>query len=144
MRQLQSVFCDDIRQELGGKLTYVGVYTGALLTQSFPLVLPKFFVGVSLLTSHPVPAGPVDIRLLLDDALIAERQIDLSMLIASGVAERKPFEPLGTDQVEVLNTFFVFAPLQIERPATMRIRASIGGEELKALGLKIAQLPSEA
>jgi hypothetical protein len=27
-RQVQTVFCDDIRHELGGKLSYIGVYSG--------------------------------------------------------------------------------------------------------------------
>lgn len=141
MRQIQSIFCDDIRQEVGGKLTFVGVYTGFLLVQSFPLVLPKFFVSVSFLTSHPIPHGPVTVRVLLDDAEIAARQVDLSQLVASAVADRKLDGVPSADQVEVLNTFFVFAPLHIEGPSIMRIRASVGGDELKALGLRIAQLP---
>jgi hypothetical protein len=38
-----SIFCDDIRNEPGGKLSFVGCYNAVMLTAPrFPIVLPKF------------------------------------------------------------------------------------------------------
>jgi hypothetical protein len=36
-RHLQTIFCDDIRHELGGKLSYIGVYSGRLIVPDFPV-----------------------------------------------------------------------------------------------------------
>lgn len=47
------IFCDDVRQEVGNKLTVVGMYTGDLLMHSptMPAVLPKFCVLVTYIQS---------------------------------------------------------------------------------------------
>ena len=38
-----TIFCDDIRREVGEKASYIGVYTGHMLVPgNFPLLLPKF------------------------------------------------------------------------------------------------------
>src|SRR5262249_10273063 len=42
-----TIFCDDIRVEVGGKLTYVGSYGGRMgVYGTFPCVLPKIFLGI--------------------------------------------------------------------------------------------------
>lgn len=43
-----TVFCDDIRSEVGGKVTFVGVYQSEMTVQgaTFPLLLPRFGFGV--------------------------------------------------------------------------------------------------
>lgn len=44
-----TLFCDDIRAEVGGKLTYVGHYTGDLIVHSnAPAVLPKLVAVTQL------------------------------------------------------------------------------------------------
>jgi hypothetical protein len=41
-----TIFCDDIRVEIGGKLTYVGVYTGPMLVPTFPFTLQKLALSI--------------------------------------------------------------------------------------------------
>ena len=42
-----TIFCDDIRAEVGGKLTYVGSYSGTMLVHgSFPTIVPKLALGM--------------------------------------------------------------------------------------------------
>jgi hypothetical protein len=57
-RHLQTIFCDDIRHEVGGKLSYIGVYSGRLLVPGFPLSLPKLCVAVRAVAprAQPLPA----------------------------------------------------------------------------------------
>lgn len=44
-----TVFCDDIRRELNGKMTLVGSYNGAMfINGALPTTLPKFCLAVSL------------------------------------------------------------------------------------------------
>jgi hypothetical protein len=43
-----AIFCDDIRMEIGGKLTFVGCYINDMYVHSsFPVVLPKFCIAVN-------------------------------------------------------------------------------------------------
>jgi hypothetical protein len=41
-----TLFCDDIREEVGDKLTYVGTYAGRITHDKFPFVLPKIALGI--------------------------------------------------------------------------------------------------
>ena len=42
-----TVFCDDIRHEINGKITLVGTYTNIMyISGSLPHVLPKFCLGI--------------------------------------------------------------------------------------------------
>ncbi|MDD2774459.1 MAG: hypothetical protein PHU06_00740 [Gallionella sp.] len=36
-----AIFCDDIRQELHGKMSLMGIYNGSMYVPVFPIVLPK-------------------------------------------------------------------------------------------------------
>lgn len=41
------IFCDDIRHELHGKITFVGTYTNVMyINGTFPAVLPKLCMGI--------------------------------------------------------------------------------------------------
>jgi hypothetical protein len=42
-RHIQTVFCDDIRHEVGGKHSYIGVYSGKLFVPTFPATLSTYF-----------------------------------------------------------------------------------------------------
>jgi hypothetical protein len=79
-RHLQTIFCDDIRHELGGKLSYIGVYSGRLIVPDFPVTLPKLCVAVCALTSAERPFGNLVLRVLKDDDVVTEGVLDESQL----------------------------------------------------------------
>lgn len=74
-RVAHCVFCDDIRFEMGNKISLMGIYTGVLnVDQSFPLALPKFGVVVwvisdfddfpaNMITTIVLPGGHELVRL---------------------------------------------------------------------------------
>ncbi len=44
-----AIFCDDIRQELGGKYSLMGCYTGSIVfSDALPTVCPKFCIQAEL------------------------------------------------------------------------------------------------
>ncbi len=45
-------------------------------------------------------------------------------------------------QVPTLNSFFVFSPFEISGPSALRVRAGLGGVELRGVGLRIDQMPA--
>src|ERR1700761_8771536 len=58
-----SIFCDDIRNEPGGKLSFIGCYNGVIFVPpEFPLVLPKFCVHVHILSPATEPYESIVVR----------------------------------------------------------------------------------
>lgn len=40
------IFCDDVRQEIGGKRSFIGVYGDELYVPTLPALIPKFYIVV--------------------------------------------------------------------------------------------------
>lgn len=55
MRYGYCIFCDDIRTELGEKLSFMGVYNGILFLPEFPYTLPKLCAHINLVTPADQP-----------------------------------------------------------------------------------------
>lgn len=61
------VYCDDVRQEVGGKLSYMGVYNSSLYpSQPFPAVLSKLFAVVNYSEPEEVEAAPIVLEITLE------------------------------------------------------------------------------
>src|SRR5271165_3565530 len=43
-----TIFCDDIRAEVDGKVSFIGSYNGLMYVPSFPVTVPKFGFGVTI------------------------------------------------------------------------------------------------
>lgn len=139
------IYCDDIRQELGGKQTLVGVYSGTLQVQSFPVILPKLCLALQLLL--PAEGLPKDLKIevLQGDAVIAEGEFpmdDLQAAVAALEAEKGVASPEGDRPM--LGVQFIFSPIRLEGPGTIRPRVRMGEQEIVANGLRIAQVADNA
>ncbi|MGY0561669.1 DUF6941 family protein [Luteimonas sp. A277] len=137
-----AVYCDDIREEVGGKSTLVGVYHGSLMVQSFPATLPKLCVVLQVvLPAENLPEG-LKMRVMLDEELLAEGEMavrDLEAALAAiptEVERSKPSEEKGW----VVAANFIFAPMKLEGPGMIRAWVEAGDQEMKANGLRIAQM----
>src|SRR5689334_2514785 len=98
-----TIFCDDIRQEIGNKESYIGVYAGAMLIHvAFPVTLQKF--GFHVFIFEPVDTAirrdfPIKISIYLPGD--AEDQPSLSAEIpadpeaARAGLDNLPWKPSG-------------------------------------------------
>lgn len=138
-RYLQSIFCDDIRHEIGGKLSYIGVYTSKLLVPAFPVVVPKLCVAISAVTLVDRPFKKFSIRILKDaDVLVETVLTDAQLVQGIEALADSPKEKFG-DRCQVLQLSLVFSPFPIEAPCLLRVRAETEDDELRGTGLKIEQ-----
>ena len=147
-RYAHATYCDDIRQELGGKLTLVGVYSGSLLVPSFPVILPKLCLVLQIVTAADSPLKELKIRVLMDEAVIAEGELavgDLEAGFAAMASERDSDDSTPeADRRFLLGAHFIFSPIKFDGPGAIRVRIDTENGELKANALRIEQAKAPA
>lgn len=111
------LFCDDVRQELNGKFTIVGLYQGFLGLQVSPTQLPRF-VALALVELPTSYAGQVMQVQLWDRE---------SALLKATVELAKQFEPQSRDADVLRITMPVeMTPLVVSVDMRLRLSISVG------------------
>jgi hypothetical protein len=91
-----SIICDDIRQEVGNKLTFVGVYQDQIFVSQIPYVFPKlcFFIQYNDIT-----AGDIFVLEVTDpDDKIIEKPVNITIPTAQKPGKMRlsgAFSPLN-------------------------------------------------
>ena len=62
-RHLEVIFCDDIREEVGNKLSFMGVYSADLTVPVLPIVLNKLCIVVRAITNNSDPFESLNVSL---------------------------------------------------------------------------------
>lgn len=134
-----TIFCDDIRQEFDGKVTFVGTYSGVMIVHvPFPLLLPKFGFGISFSQKKSLFVPNLTLRIFLpgdaDDA--PSIQTDTSEVSAGAAAQQAAMNsPLPSpDQKFIgLRANLIFSPLTITQPGWIKVRI-VRGDDMIRLG----------
>lgn len=81
-RYTYNIICEDVRQELHGKTSLMGVYPGAIYFPNFPAMIPKLCILINIVTAADKPFKNVSIRgthageelfvMVLDEEVIAK------------------------------------------------------------------------
>jgi hypothetical protein len=140
-RYAHAIFCDDIRQEVGNKQSYMGVYISEMILPSLPFILQKLCCQVSVVTPIERPFQKLVFRLLKDDQVIGEKAVASEML---GTLPDSPHAgPLHKEQriLTSISTFLLLG-LRIEQPCVFRIRVETEEGEIKANGLSVFPAPT--
>jgi hypothetical protein len=140
-RHIQTIFCDDIRHELGGKVSYIGVYSGRLFLPTFPLALPKLCLAMNIITPASRPFKKLKLSVLKDAEVLFENDLDDAQL--SGAMEFLSNSDMHIkDQLLSLHSVIIFSPFTLESPCTIRVLAETEDGELRGAGLNIDQVPA--
>ncbi|MFD3301947.1 DUF6941 family protein [Aquipseudomonas alcaligenes] len=116
-RHASVIYCDDIRYEIGGKVTYVGTYGDAMFLKEFPATIPKLWISIRVVTPSQEPFKEIRVAVFQDDCLIAET-----------TASPDPTQPLPTPTSEEVihaqtGTFvYCISPLVLEHECIIRVR----------------------
>lgn len=76
--QALSLFCDDVRLELGGKVSVMGLYGPTLIASHADRPLPKLSAFVSLVFPSEAVGSTVMVRVTEDDKPLVDTQVPLS------------------------------------------------------------------
>lgn len=123
-RFVVATFCDDIREEVGNKVSFMGCYDHELVAPSLPITLPRLCAHIRLFTPAERPFAKVVVRAFLNSDLLGELSIPPDVLAQAG--ERTPAAVM------------VFTPLAVAQPSRLRveIETEAGTLEARALTLR--------
>lgn len=140
-----SIFCDDIRNEAGGKLSFIGCYNGVIfISGRFPLVLPKLCVHTHIFSPAAQPFNSIVVRCYLpgDDEPFSEEAIETPRRSAQNELVANLKTETGAPLFIVAATSLIFKPLELKSTGLMRVRAQIdAGQELRLGSLRIERAP---
>ena len=131
-RYIHTIFCEDIRPELGNKYSIMGVLGGQITIPSAPLVLPKLCAAIAISSPSKEPFFKVRLRVLQNDEVL------LDTLLADNPREYS--DQYSSEETRFLATFnFMLNNVIISHDTLIKVRVSLDdGEEIKGGALKIA------
>lgn len=140
---LSTVYCDDIRQEVGGKLSLIGIYNTVMYVQQFPVTLPKLWIMATYVVSRDEPPKNLKIRVLKNTEPLADLDATPDHLqeLANQSAPIVPM-PEGSERVISAQSHVCFSPFLLDGPCVLRVVAITEKGEVPGLGLQIQQAPS--
>jgi hypothetical protein len=86
-RYVHTIWCDDIRMEMGNKPSFMGVYTGGIVVPALPTVLPRLSVYSWIVTPKERPFKKIGVRIVRDDGTVVLEIQPTDQDEAPGVAE---------------------------------------------------------
>jgi hypothetical protein len=125
-----SLFCDDIRAEVGGKMSIMGVYQADMIfptNQNFPLTVPKFCILIKYYEILNFFTDEIAISIFLPGDAKDAPTIVLPIPRANLAGPTFPY-PLEDDQERVFNITFPVAlsPFTINQEGFLKVRAKCG------------------
>ncbi len=141
-----TIFCDDIREEASGKISFIGAYDAAMVIHvPFPATLPKFgfhiriYEPANFITERDFPIE-ISIHLPGD----AEHEPSLSQILPADPQAAKtelanlPWRPKGERPLLARTTLnWIAAPFVLKEPGAIRILANYKGDSLRCGTLQV-------
>lgn len=138
-RHVETLFCDDIRHELGGKLSFIGVYSGGLFVPAFPATLPKLCLMAKIVTPADEPLRLLNLRVFKDEVCLQEIAVDEEQLAAGSDSTEDMSDLQRKERVLMAQFMVVFSPIQFDGPCTLRVKVQTENGELRGIALKVNQ-----
>ena len=144
-----TIFCDDIRSEVGGKTTFVGTYDGVLFIHGeFPFVLGKFGMAIRYQEQKGVFTNEeATLRIFLPGDEANKASIENLLPMQDARKNASP-APLDDDPSEIkyiaVGANLIFSPLVIPKAGTIKVWVQCGEETVKLGNLVVIKAGTEA
>ena len=133
-RYIHAIFCDDVRHEVGGKLSLMGIYQGSmnLTVQTLPVVLPRICAVITATTPIVEPFEKLEIKVLYGETVLSESVTPVEELSNTNMPPKSDLE-----KYNIHGTVFMMHPFVVERSDILRVRAYTERGEVKVGGIQI-------
>lgn len=138
-----AIFCDDIRQEASGKFLYIGVYNGALLTNSdFPVVMPSFAIAAFYLERVGESSEPVSVSIYIpgSEEPIATAPLPMEQVRQYSAPAPEEMADLDNDPRRMVSFNFMFAPFQLKCAGRITVRTVRGDSHIRLGSIQVAKV----
>lgn len=129
-RILTAIYCDDIRREIGGKMSFMGCYESQLSVESMPIALPKLCIFATAITPISRPIRSLTFRVMLDEIdEVAQFVVSQDRL---AMTQNEQDETITAQNVHAV---MMFSPFIVEKPSALRVVAET--EEGQIIGPRL-------
>lgn len=118
-RVLVSLFCDDIRHEVGNKFSLIGCYGDQVVVEKLPALLGKLCVHARAMTPADRPFKKLVFRAFLNEEPLAEVVIPQEQLTQAEQQSKALEKGVFWSTVAIM----AFSPLTVSESARLRIEA---------------------
>lgn len=140
-----TLFCDDIRYEVGGKITYVGAYSQTLnILGNFPATLAKLALAVSVIRKPEVflPKFTLQIFMPGDPADAPSNNMEVEEEVKGATSEQLEAICSMPEQGQLLikmDFHLVVAPMKIKEPGLIKVQANVREKLVRLGSLRVVQ-----
>lgn len=134
-----SIFCDDIRHEVNGKLSLIGTYDTQLFVPKFPATISKLCAIVTIITSEDEPFSDIRIKGSFGDQELFNLHIDRSQLDAAAADKQRP----ETGPIRKIQTMGILSPVSFDAPGKITVEVLADGQAVECSGLEIKENPKD-
>lgn len=133
-RYLYNIYCDDIRQEVGNKMTFAGIYNDVLYSSNKDyLFLPKFCIVPTFGTPKSDPIKKLRFVVKFNDDIIHEMERSDASVIKEETESG----------ILIYGALITISPFSIKEDGILNVIAVTDREEIVGNSLKIAFEKSE-
>ncbi|GAB3357973.1 MULTISPECIES: hypothetical protein [Giesbergeria] len=132
-----TLFCDDLRQEAGGKLSAMGIYHGVMGIHGTEVLLPKLVAWNVLIFSGVWSSDDVQLQLLDGDQVLTETHFVMEPPQAELFNE-----VTDEDGHTMLNVPLEMIPFMARAGMALRVRITANGLDYQSEVLRIVGQPS--
>lgn len=131
-------FCDDIRQEIGNKVSLMGCYGPSMLVGALPVVLPKLCVHVRIYTPIDRPFSRLSVRLMCEKELLGEMQFPQEDALPAELpnTHHRPHAKWW-----MRTTVIALSPFPVEKPCRLSVEADTEEGVISGQSFWIEQAP---
>lgn len=139
-RFLHVLYCEDVRQEVGNKFTYAGVYQGGLtIYESSPVTIPKLCMVVTLQTPIERPFHSIKIKIMQDHNVIHTLAVPQETIEAG----LRTMDSIGEARFGVFGLVLNAQKIHLTSNCVLRVQAETESEELFSTALDIVLAPPD-
>lgn len=137
-RQIHTIYCDDVRLEVGNKQSLMGIYLNELWVAACPTTLPKICIVVNVSTPIDQPFKTLSLKITKDDEILIEAPLigDQLHQPQQSIIENGDDKDNPNRRISFIGTF-ALSPFNIDKECTLRVLAETENGELKGSALKI-------